>query len=103
MRPGWTASPLDREYRRLKIGAQLGTIKHAEAWSGPNRRCLPFHGSQSIESKAEGGKNITFRSAPRQSQRDRRSESVSSAAFLRYDFARSVETAEDEEAQESYC
>jgi hypothetical protein len=51
---------------------------------------------------AEGGKNITFRSALRQSQRDRRSESVSSAAFLRYDFARSVETAEDEEAQESY-
>src|ERR1700737_4184047 len=31
MRPGWTASPLDPEYRRLKIGAQLGTIKHAEA------------------------------------------------------------------------
>ena len=31
MRPGWTASPLDPQYRRLKIGAQLGTIKHAEA------------------------------------------------------------------------
>src|SRR5260370_35348544 len=53
------------------------TIKHAETWSGPNRRCLPFHGSQSIESKAEGGKNITFRSAPRQSQRDRHSGSGS--------------------------
>jgi hypothetical protein len=38
---------------------------------------LPFHGSQSIESKAEGGKNTTFRSAPRQSQRDRRSGSGS--------------------------
>ena len=85
MRPGWTASPLDPEYRRLKIGAQLGTIKHAEAWSGLNRRCLPFHGRQSIESKAEGGKNITFRSAPRQSQRDRRSGPSADGSIARLD------------------
>src|SRR2546430_17378746 len=37
---------------------------------GRNRRYLPFHGSQSIESKAEGGKNIHVQERPRQSQQE---------------------------------
>src|ERR1700730_14378766 len=40
MRPGWTASPLDPEYSRLKIGARLRTIKH-ESLVGTELACSP--------------------------------------------------------------
>ena len=63
MRPGWTASPLDPECRRLKIGAQLGTLDHAGACPGRSDDVFRCMERQRIESKAEAGKNLTFGSA----------------------------------------